>query len=146
MGTKLHIHVYILFPPIAVLRCKYLDIVLSATQQDLTVNPFQEQSFASINPKLPIPPTSPLSPRAVNYVLIDRLGNISPHSNTSSWFSVYQSGDIVRGLSALRDGTSKTETGNTRLQIVKPVAGLTAHIVQKFLKSPRRLGVKPPTV
>ena len=38
MGTKLHIHVYILFPPIVVLRCKYLDIVLNATQQDLIFN------------------------------------------------------------------------------------------------------------
>ena len=43
MGTQLHIHVYIRFPPIVVLRCKHLDIVLSATQQDLIVNPFQEQ-------------------------------------------------------------------------------------------------------
>ena len=43
MGTKLHIHVYILFPPIVVLRCEYLDIVLNATQQDIIVNPFQEQ-------------------------------------------------------------------------------------------------------
>jgi len=40
MGAKLHIHVCILFPPIAVLQCKYLDIVLNATQQDLIVNPF----------------------------------------------------------------------------------------------------------
>ena len=43
MGTKLHIHVYILFPPIVVLQCKYLDIVPNATQQDLIVNTFQEQ-------------------------------------------------------------------------------------------------------
>ena len=43
MGTKLHIHVYILFPPIVVFQYKYLDIVLSATQQNLIVNPFQEQ-------------------------------------------------------------------------------------------------------
>ena len=43
MGNKLHIQIYILFPPIVVLRCMYLDIVLSATQQDLIVNPFQEQ-------------------------------------------------------------------------------------------------------
>ena len=35
MGTQLHIHVYINFPPIVVLHCKYLDIVFSATQQDL---------------------------------------------------------------------------------------------------------------
>ena len=42
MGTKLHIHVYIL-SPLVVFRCKYLDVVLNATQQDLTVNPFQEQ-------------------------------------------------------------------------------------------------------
>ena len=43
MGTKLHIHAYIIFPLIVALQCKYLDIVLSATQQDLIVNPFQEQ-------------------------------------------------------------------------------------------------------
>ena len=43
MGTQLHIHVYIVFSPIVMLCCKYLDIVLSATQQDLIVNPFQEQ-------------------------------------------------------------------------------------------------------
>jgi len=41
MGTKLHIPVYIIFPPIVLLQCKYLDIVLNATQQDLVVNPFQ---------------------------------------------------------------------------------------------------------
>ena len=57
METKLHVHVYILFPSIAVLRCKYLDIVLNATHQDLTVNPFQQQEFASLNTKLPIPLT-----------------------------------------------------------------------------------------
>ena len=43
MGTKLHIHLYIIFSPFVVLRCKYLDIVLNATQQDLIVNLFQEQ-------------------------------------------------------------------------------------------------------
>ena len=42
MGTKLHIYVYILFPPIVVLWFKYLNIVLNATQQDLIVNPLQE--------------------------------------------------------------------------------------------------------
>ena len=46
MGTKLYIHAYINFPPIVMLWCKYLDIVLSTTQQDLIVNPFQEQQFA----------------------------------------------------------------------------------------------------
>ena len=54
----------ICFPPIVVLRCKYLDMVLSATQQDLIVNPFQEQYFASDNPTLLIPPTPSLSPWA----------------------------------------------------------------------------------
>ena len=43
MGTQLHIHVYIMFSPIVVLHCKYLDIVISATQQDLIVNPLQKQ-------------------------------------------------------------------------------------------------------
>ena len=43
MGTKLHIHGYIIFPPIVLLPCNYLDIVLSATQQDLMANPFQKQ-------------------------------------------------------------------------------------------------------
>ena len=37
MGTKLHIPIYIIFPPIIMLQCQYLDIVLSATQQDLIV-------------------------------------------------------------------------------------------------------------
>ena len=35
VGTTLHIHVHILFPPIVQLQCKYLDINLNATQQDL---------------------------------------------------------------------------------------------------------------
>ena len=43
MGAQLHIHVYIIFSPIVVLCSKYLDIVVSAKQQDLIVNPFQEQ-------------------------------------------------------------------------------------------------------
>ena len=51
MVTQLHMHVYILFSPIITLHHKWLDIVLSATQQDLTANPFQKQQFASINPK-----------------------------------------------------------------------------------------------
>ena len=38
MGAKLH--VYIFFAPFVLLQYKYLDIVLTATQQDLTVNPF----------------------------------------------------------------------------------------------------------
>ena len=41
MGTKLHLHAYIFFPPFVPLQDKYLDIVLKATQQDLIVNPFQ---------------------------------------------------------------------------------------------------------
>ena len=61
-GTQLHIQVYILFSPIMVLRHRYLDIVLRAAQQDLTVNPFQKQQFASVNPKLPIPPTPSYPP------------------------------------------------------------------------------------
>ena len=43
VGTQLHLHVYIIFSPIVVLCC--LDIVLSATQQDLIVNPFQRLFF-----------------------------------------------------------------------------------------------------
>ena len=62
MGTKLHIHVYIIFPPIVVLQCKYLDIVLSATQQALIVNPFLRLHSTSIYPKLPVPST-PSPPR-----------------------------------------------------------------------------------
>ena len=60
MGAKLHLHVYIFFPTFVLLQGKYLDIVLSAAQQDLVVNPFQ---VVSDNPKLPIPPTPSLSPR-----------------------------------------------------------------------------------
>ena len=54
MGTQLHIPVYIIFSPIVVLHCKYLDIVLSAAQQDLIVNPPLTPSSQS----LPLPPTS----------------------------------------------------------------------------------------
>ena len=43
MGNELHLHVFIFFPPFVLLGCKYLDIVLNATQQGLIVNPFQEQ-------------------------------------------------------------------------------------------------------
>ena len=62
MGTTLYIHVYKLFPPIVVLQCKYLDIVLKATQQDLIVNPFQEHYFGSVNPTYTSDPS--LSPWA----------------------------------------------------------------------------------
>ena len=58
MGTKLYLHVYIFFLPFVLLQHKYLDIVLSATQQDLIVNSFQ---VVSDNPKLPIPPNPFLS-------------------------------------------------------------------------------------
>ena len=43
MVTQLYIYVYILFSPIVMLHHKWLDIVLSATQQDLIANPFQKQ-------------------------------------------------------------------------------------------------------
>ena len=42
MEAKLHLHVYIFFPPFVLFWYKCLDIVLNATQQDLIVNPFQE--------------------------------------------------------------------------------------------------------
>ena len=75
MGSKLHIHVYIIFPPIVMLQCKYLDIVLNAIQQDLLVNPFQ---VVSDNTKLLIPPTPSLSPR----------GSHSLFSKSMTFFSV----------------------------------------------------------
>ena len=43
MVTQLHIHVYILFSLIIMLHHKWLDIVLTATQQGLIANPFQRQ-------------------------------------------------------------------------------------------------------
>ena len=64
MVTQLHIHVYILFFHIIVLYHKWLDIVSSATQQDLIANPFWRQKSAITNPKLsvhPIPSPSPLA-------------------------------------------------------------------------------------
>ena len=62
MVTQLNIHVYILFSHIIMLHCKQLDIVPSATQQDLIANPFQKLQFGSINPRLPIYPSpSPLA-------------------------------------------------------------------------------------
>ena len=57
MVTQLHIHVHIVFSYILMLHRKWLDLVPSATQQDLIAYPFQRQSFASINPKLPFHPT-----------------------------------------------------------------------------------------
>ena len=48
----------------------YLDIVLSATQPDLIVNPFQKQQFASVNPKLPIHPTPSLFPWATTSAIL----------------------------------------------------------------------------
>ena len=38
MGTKLHLHVYVCFPPFVLLRGKYLDTVFNATRQDLMVH------------------------------------------------------------------------------------------------------------
>ena len=43
MITQLHIHVYILFSPIIMVHLKWLNIVLSATQQNLIANLFQKQ-------------------------------------------------------------------------------------------------------
>ena len=43
MVTQLPIHVYIIFSHIIMLHHKWLDIVLSAAQQDLIANPFQKQ-------------------------------------------------------------------------------------------------------
>ena len=42
-GTQLHIHEYLLFSHIIMLHHKWLDIVPSATQQDLIDNPLQKQ-------------------------------------------------------------------------------------------------------
>ena len=50
-GTKLHIHVYIAFPPVVVLRCKYLDIVLNATQQDLIATQQWEEKVCTAKNK-----------------------------------------------------------------------------------------------
>jgi len=41
--TQLHIHVYMVFSHIIMLRHKWLDIVPSAIQQDLIACPFQRQ-------------------------------------------------------------------------------------------------------
>ena len=43
MVTQLYIHVYTLFSPIIMLYHKWLDTVLSATQQELIANPFRKQ-------------------------------------------------------------------------------------------------------
>ena len=59
MVTQLHIHVFIIFSPIIMFHCKWLNIVLSATQQDLIANPFQKQWFALLTPNsqsIPLPP------------------------------------------------------------------------------------------
>ena len=57
MGAKIHLHVYTFFPPFVLLRYKYLDIVLNATQHDLIVNPFQVVSNNLKLPILPLPPS-----------------------------------------------------------------------------------------
>ena len=62
MVTQLHIHAHILFSPIIMLHHKWLDIVPSATQQELIAHPFQRQQSSSINPKLPVPSTPSPSP------------------------------------------------------------------------------------
>ena len=62
MVTQLHIHIHIPFLHIITFHHKWLDIVSSATQQDLTANPFQRQEFVSINPKLPNQPLPLLPP------------------------------------------------------------------------------------
>ena len=77
MVTQLHI----LFLHITMLHHKWLDIVPSATQQDLIANPFQRQEFASVNPKLPIHPTpSPLATQVYS---------------SSPWFSFPWKGSFV---------------------------------------------------
>ena len=43
MVTPLPMHVHILFSPIITLHRKWLDIIPSATQQDLMAHPFQRQ-------------------------------------------------------------------------------------------------------
>ena len=48
MVTQLHTHVYILFSHIIMLHHKWLDIVLSATQQDLIANPFSFKSDGEV--------------------------------------------------------------------------------------------------
>ena len=60
--------IHFFFPPFVLLRSKYLDIILSATQQDLIINPFQ---IASDNSKLPIPPTPSLSPRGSHKSILE---------------------------------------------------------------------------
>ena len=69
MVTQLHIHVHIQFSHIIILHHKGLDIIPSATQQDLIANPFQRQYSASINPKLPNHPTPSPSTLATTSLL-----------------------------------------------------------------------------
>ena len=54
--TQSHIHIYILFLTLSsiMLHRKWLDIVPSAIQPDLTAYQFQRQQFASINPGFPV--------------------------------------------------------------------------------------------
>ena len=56
-------HTYIhSFSHIIMLHHKWLDIVPSGIQQHLIAYPFQRQSFAPVNPKLPVHPTPSSSP------------------------------------------------------------------------------------
>ena len=63
-----YIHTYILFLPLSsiMLHHRWLHIVPSAIQQDLTAYSFQRQYFASINPRFPVhrtPSPSPWQPQ-----------------------------------------------------------------------------------
>ena len=87
MVTQLYLHVYILFSHIIVLQHKWLDIFLSATQQDLFANPFQRQLSASINPKIPIHPTPSPPPWQLQVY------------STSPWFSFLWKSSFVLYIS-----------------------------------------------
>ena len=80
-----------IFPPIVVLRCKFLDMALNVTQWDLIVNPFQEQKFASVKPKQLILPTPFLSPWAATSLFSKSMIFIS--EERSIW-AIYQIPDI----------------------------------------------------
>ena len=57
--TQLYIHIYIIFLTLSsiMFHHKWLDIVPCAIEQDLIAYPLQMQESASINPRLPVPPT-----------------------------------------------------------------------------------------
>ena len=94
MVTQLHIHVYILFSHIIVLHHKWLDIVPSATQQDLTANSLH--LLTPSTPSIPLPPQFIVGLQcSVNFLLYSKVTLSHTHICTL-FFSHYPPSQVIR--------------------------------------------------